>query len=54
MIKSDDSFASNPKLAVLAVRLSYVVPGWCFLRMFDLKGHETACTVLVKFEFEDL
>jgi phosphatidylinositol phospholipase C delta len=36
------------------VRLMYVVPGWTFIRMLDLGGHETTCTVLVKFEFEDI
>ncbi|KAF2873887.1 PLC-like phosphodiesterase [Massariosphaeria phaeospora] len=54
LIKSDDSFARNPIFAVAAVRLLYVAPGWNFIRMLDLKGHETKCTVLVKFEFEDL
>ncbi|PTB66883.1 hypothetical protein BBK36DRAFT_1158834, partial [Trichoderma citrinoviride] len=54
LIKSDDSFARNPKFAVLAVRLAYAEPGWTFLRMMDLKGKETDCTLLVKFEFEDL
>lgn len=50
LIKSDDSFAANPVLAVEACRLSYVVPGWTFIRMLDLKGSETKCTLLVKFE----
>jgi phosphatidylinositol phospholipase C delta len=54
LIKSDDSFARNPLFAVSAVRLMYVVPGWTFIRMLDLGGHETTCTVLVKFEFEDI
>ncbi|KAK4198711.1 PLC-like phosphodiesterase [Triangularia verruculosa] len=54
-IKSDDSFASNPILAVAAVRLMYVVKQeWGFLRMLDLKGHETGCILLVRFEVEDL
>ncbi|KAI1503711.1 PLC-like phosphodiesterase [Biscogniauxia marginata] len=53
LIKSDDSFATNPIFAVATVRLLYVVPGWSFIRMLDLKGHETKCTVLVKFDFED-
>lgn len=54
-IKSDDSFASNPILAVTAVRVLYVVQReWGFLRMLDLKGHETGCTLLVRFEIEDL
>lgn len=54
LIKSDDSFARNPIFAVAAVRLMYVVPGWSFIRMLDLGGHETTCTLLVKFQFEDI
>jgi phosphatidylinositol phospholipase C delta len=54
LIKSDDSFARNPIFAVAAVRLMYVAPGWSFIRMLDLGGHETTCTLLVKFEFEDI
>lgn len=54
LIKSDDSYAANPTFAVAALRLSYAVPGWNFLRMLDLKGHETKCTLLVKLEFEDM
>ncbi|KAK0702491.1 PLC-like phosphodiesterase [Apiosordaria backusii] len=54
-IKSDDSFASNPILAVAAVRLLYVVQReWGFLRLLDLKGRETGCTLLVRFEVDDL
>lgn len=53
-IKSDDSFKSNPTFAVAAMRLSYVVQGWRFVRMLDLKGHEMGCVLLLKFEFEDL
>ncbi|KAI1491638.1 PLC-like phosphodiesterase [Biscogniauxia mediterranea] len=54
LIKSDESFAANPIFAVATVRLLYIVPGWCFIRMLDLKGHETRCALLVKFDFEDL
>lgn len=54
LIKSDDSFARNPKFAAAAVRLAYAEPGWSFLRMMNLKGKETDCTLLVKFDFEDL
>ncbi|KAH7113908.1 PLC-like phosphodiesterase [Dendryphion nanum] len=54
LIKSDDSFASNPTFVVAAVRLLYAVPGWTFIRMLDLKGHETKCTLLVKLDFEYL
>jgi phosphatidylinositol phospholipase C, delta len=53
-IKSDVSFATNPIFAVSALRLQYAVPGWSFIRMLDLKGHETTCSLLVKFEFEEL
>ncbi|KAG9231559.1 putative 1-phosphatidylinositol-4,5-bisphosphate phosphodiesterase 1 [Amylocarpus encephaloides] len=54
LIKSDDSFAANPVFAVAAVRISYVAEGWRFIRMLDLKGRETTCTLLVKFEIEDV
>lgn len=53
-IKSDDAFARNPIFAVAPMRLLYVVNGWSFIRMLDLKGHETRCALLVKFEVEDL
>ncbi len=53
LIKSDDSFAKNSILAAASVRLLYVVKGWTFIRMLDLKGRETHCTMLVKFEIED-
>ncbi|KAF2841758.1 PLC-like phosphodiesterase [Patellaria atrata CBS 101060] len=54
LIKSDDKFASNPKLAAAAVRLLYVTPGWSFIPMLDLKGRQTNCSLLVLFEFEHL
>jgi len=54
LIKSDDSFARNPIFAVAAVRLLYAVPDWSFIRMLDLGGHETRCTLLVRFEVVDL
>ncbi|KAI1386834.1 PLC-like phosphodiesterase [Hypoxylon trugodes] len=53
LIKDDVSFAENPVFAVAAVRLLYVVPGWSFIRMLDLKGRETKCSLLVKFHIED-
>ncbi|KAI8630485.1 1-phosphatidylinositol-4,5-bisphosphate phosphodiesterase [Xylariaceae sp. FL1651] len=53
-IKSDVSFAENPIFAVTAVRLLYTVPGWSFIRLLDLKGHETKCSLLVKFDFKDI
>ncbi|KAF2468732.1 PLC-like phosphodiesterase [Lindgomyces ingoldianus] len=46
LIKSDDSFASNPTFAVAALRVSYAAQGWKFIRMLDLKGHETKCSLL--------
>ncbi|EXJ63652.1 uncharacterized protein A1O5_11413 [Cladophialophora psammophila CBS 110553] len=53
LVKSDDSFAINPIFAVAAVRLLYVPEGWSFIRMLDLKGRETKCSLLVKFEIVD-
>lgn len=53
LIKSDDRFARNPVFVVSAVRLMYAAPGWSFIRMLDLKGRETHCTLLVKFEIVD-
>lgn len=54
LIKSDDPFARNPIFAVAAIRLMYAAPDWSFIRMLDLGGHETTCTLLVRFEFVDL
>ncbi|KAF2725605.1 phosphoinositide-specific phospholipase C [Polychaeton citri CBS 116435] len=54
LIKSDDKFARNPMFAVTAVRLSYVVQEWTFIRLLDLKGRETHSTLLVKFNLQDL
>lgn len=53
LIKSDDSWARNPMFAVAAVRLQYVVTGWTFVPMLDMKGHETKCTLLCRFEIVD-
>ncbi|KXT05670.1 hypothetical protein AC578_5643 [Pseudocercospora eumusae] len=53
LIKSDDRFARNPVFAVAAVRLMYVANEWVFIRMLDLKGKETHCTVLCRFEITD-
>ncbi|KJX96578.1 1-phosphatidylinositol-4,5-bisphosphate phosphodiesterase gamma 2 like protein [Zymoseptoria brevis] len=47
LIKSDDSWARNPVFAVATVRLLYVEGGWTFIRMLDLKGRETHCTLFV-------
>jgi phosphatidylinositol phospholipase C delta len=49
LLKSDDRFAENPKLAVTAVRLLYTTKDWIFIRMLDLSGRETTCSLLVKF-----
>lgn len=55
LIKSDDSFAANPIFAVSAVRLLYVQQNeWVFIRMLNLKGQETKCSVLAKFEIGDI
>lgn len=55
LVKSDDSWATNPMFAVAAVRLAYVRNGeWVFIRMLDLKGRETKCNVLVRFEVDDV
>ncbi|KAH6660464.1 putative 1-phosphatidylinositol-4,5-bisphosphate phosphodiesterase 1 [Truncatella angustata] len=55
LIKSDDAFSRNPIFAVSAVRLSYVERReWRFVRMLDLHGKETKCTILVKFDFEEV
>lgn len=55
LIKSDDKYASNPVLAVAAVRLVFVLrEQWVFVRMLDLRGRETGCSLLVKFEFEEV
>lgn len=54
LIKSDDAFAANPKFAVCCVRLLYVrVDQWVFIRLLNLKGQETGCSLLVKFEITD-
>ncbi|CZT17368.1 related to phospholipase C [Ramularia collo-cygni] len=53
LIKSDDSWARNPVFAVSAVRLLYLVNGWSFIRLLDLKGRETHCTLLVEFQISD-
>ncbi|KAH0600499.1 hypothetical protein MHUMG1_01496 [Metarhizium humberi] len=54
LIKSDDAWARNPMIAVAAIRLLYAVPGWSFIRMMDMKGGETKCTILVKIEIDDV
>lgn len=54
IIKSDDSFTSNPMFAVNAVRLLYVQQNeWVFIRMLNLKGQETRCSLFVKFEITE-
>ncbi|KAK0614724.1 phosphoinositide-specific phospholipase C [Immersiella caudata] len=51
-VKSDDSYASNPILAVAAIRLLYIVPGWSFVPLLDLRGHQKGW-LLARFEIED-
>jgi phosphatidylinositol phospholipase C delta len=41
-------------IAVDAIRLLYAVPGWSFIRMMDMQGRETKCSVLVKLEIDDV
>ncbi|KAI0025402.1 PLC-like phosphodiesterase [Xylariomycetidae sp. FL0641] len=54
LLKSEDSFSVNPVFAVAAICLRYVEPdAWRFVRLLNLKGHETGCTVLVRFSFEN-
>lgn len=58
LIKSDDSWAKNPIFATAAVRLDYVLEAgrngqWTFVRMMDLKGRPSSCTLLVKMEVLD-
>ncbi|KAF3771329.1 1-phosphatidylinositol-4,5-bisphosphate phosphodiesterase gamma 2 [Cryphonectria parasitica EP155] len=54
LIKSDDAFAVNPVFAISTVRILYAAPGWSFIRMLDLKGRETKCSLLVKFTVVDV
>ncbi|KAI0132449.1 1-phosphatidylinositol-4,5-bisphosphate phosphodiesterase [Xylariales sp. AK1849] len=54
LLKSDDSFTTNPIFSVAAVRLLYVTTEWTFIRMLDLKGKETKCNLLVKFSFGEV
>lgn len=53
LIKSDDTLARNPVLALSVVRLQYVTSDWVFIRPLDLKGKETKCAILVRFSFEE-
>ncbi|KUI52868.1 1-phosphatidylinositol 4,5-bisphosphate phosphodiesterase 1 [Cytospora mali] len=53
LLKSDDSFAVNPIFALTTVRIMYAAGGWNFIRLLDLKGRETKCSLLVKFEVQD-
>lgn len=54
LLKSDEKMARNPVLAASALRLLYAVPGWNFIRMLDLGGHETQCSVLVHIDIQDV
>lgn len=54
LLKSEDAFAVNPILALTTVRVVYAAEGWRFIRMLDLKGRETTCSLLVKFDVLDV
>lgn len=54
LVKSDDAFARNPVFALTTVRIMYAAEGWNFIRLLDLKGRETKCSLLVKFEVLDV
>jgi phosphatidylinositol phospholipase C delta len=54
LLKSDDKYARNPVIAAGALRLLYANPGWNFIRLLDLHGRETACTLLVNLKVEDI
>ena len=53
LVKHDASWARNPNVAALAIRLSYVQAGWNFMRMLDLKGRNSPCSVLAKLDIVD-
>lgn len=54
LVKSDDSWATNPMFAVGAIRLEYARNHeWVFVRMLDLKGRETKCNVLIRIDIDD-
>ncbi|SPN99053.1 related to phospholipase C [Cephalotrichum gorgonifer] len=54
LIKSDDRFSNNPILGVSAVKVMNLVKNeWRFITMLDLRGKQTNCTLLVKFEVSD-
>ncbi|KAI9903712.1 hypothetical protein N3K66_000241 [Trichothecium roseum] len=53
LLKSDENWTKNPMFATVAIRLQYVGEEWTFVRLLDMKGQETNCTVLVRFEFRD-
>ncbi|KAE8186846.1 hypothetical protein CF336_g6818 [Tilletia laevis] len=54
LIKSDDRWKENPVLCVAAMRTLFAPKEWSFIRLLDLKGHETQSTLLAKFEIEDI
>ncbi|KAE8232799.1 hypothetical protein CF326_g2170 [Tilletia indica] len=53
LIKSDDRWKENPVLCVAAMRALFAPKEWSFIRLLDLKGHETQSTMLAKFEIDD-
>lgn len=54
LLKSDDRFASNPVITAGAIRLLYAVQGWSFVRMLNLHGRETKCSLLINLKIEDV
>lgn len=53
LVKSDDRFKTNPKLAVSSVRVDYLQKDkMLFLHLLNLKGEKTKGTLLVKFTEE--
>ncbi|KAL1406713.1 hypothetical protein Q8F55_004712 [Vanrija albida] len=54
LLKSDERLQRNPVIAEATVRLLYAVPGWSFIRLWDLGGHLTKTSLLVHVEIEDV
>ncbi|WOO84265.1 1-phosphatidylinositol 4,5-bisphosphate phosphodiesterase zeta-1 [Vanrija pseudolonga] len=54
LLKSDEKMARNPVLTATTLRLLYAVPGWSFMRMWDLGGHLTKTSLLVHIDIEEI
>ncbi|TXT12773.1 hypothetical protein VHUM_01174 [Vanrija humicola] len=52
LLKSDEKMARNPVIAAATIRLLYAVPGWTFLRMWDLGGHLTNTSLLINMDIQ--